>query len=230
MLGDGKRYFYEKEVFANNPRMAKPDEDCVWVANYGGHRPYIKGSTPDKHFIFNDDFRPVPGEIFFSDKERQWQEDHAPKAPYIVVEPNVKNRFAHGVNKSWHYWDALSRLNLPFLQLGDGSGKLFAQYRTNTFREAMLILDRAVLFVGTDGGLHHAAAALQIPAVVIWTGFSSPKHLGYDTHTNIHDGGDPCGYYGGVCPHCAKISRSIHPTKVIEATNEAYSRRMATRP
>lgn len=228
MLGDGKRYYFEKEVFANNPRMAQPDEDCVWVANYGGSRPYINGSTPDKHFIFNDSFRPTPGEIFFSDKERQWQEVHAPKAPFIVIEPNVKNKFAHGVNKAWPYWSSLRGMNLPFLQLGDGKGALFPHYKTATFREAMLILDKAMMFVGTDGGLHHAAAALNIPAVVIWTGFSSPKHLGYDTHVNIHNGGVPCGYYGGVCTHCAEISRSIHPHLVEEAIFEEYTRRMAS--
>ena len=222
MLGDGKRYFFEKEIFANNPRMAVPGEECTWVPNYGGSRPYITGSL-NKHFIFNDNWRPSPGELFFSDAELEWSDRYSPDNPYIVIEPNVKNRFTHGVNKAWPYWEDISRANLPFLQLGDGTGKLFESSKTNTFREALLLLRNAALFVGTDGGLHHAAAALNIPAVVIWTGFSSPKHLGYDTHTNVHKGGKPCGNYGGVCSHCAEIAKSISPDEVLAAINKEFN-------
>jgi ADP-heptose:LPS heptosyltransferase len=226
MLGDGKRYFYEPEVFKNNPRMAQPGEPCVWVANYGGCRPYIKGSTPDKRFIFNDNFRPTPGEIFFSEDELK----DLPSDPYIVIEPNVKNRFAHGINKAWidEYWDIVAKENLPFLQLGTGERLRFPHYRTESFRRAMAVLSKARLYVGTDGGLHHAAAALGIPAVVIWTGFSSPKHLGYDSHTNIHDGSSPCGNYSGVCKHCREKAFNIKPDTVIEAIHEKYLRSMAT--
>lgn len=216
MLGDGHKYYFDEQVFSHNPRMAKPGDPCVWVANYGGNRPYIKGSE-NKHFIFNDDFKPVPGEVFFSDKEFEWRDEHAPESPYIVIEPTVKNRFAHGVNKSWPYWKMLVDEDLPFVQLGPDPCTLFPHIETKTFRQAMLILSRAKMFVGTDGGLHHAAAALDRPAVVIWTGFSSPKHLGYDTHINLHDGSEPCGDYSGPCPHCAEKAAAISPSQVLEA-------------
>ncbi len=80
---------------------------------------------------------------------------------------------------------------------------------TPTFRNALAILSKAKLFVGTDGGLHHAAAALGIPSVVIWTGFSSPRHLGYDTHRNIHDGSEPCGTFNSVCKHCLLVTKVL---------------------
>ncbi len=83
---------------------------------------------------------------------------------------------------------------LTWYQVGNSSAKKYTNWiETKTFREALAILNKASVFVGTDGGLHHAAAALGIPSVVIWTGFSSPRHLGYDTHRNIHDGSEPCG-------------------------------------
>lgn len=225
MLGDGKRYFYEPQVFKNNPRMANPGEDCVWVANYGGCRPYIRGSI-DRHFIFNDDFHATPGELYLSEEELEFKYPE----PYIVIEPEVKNKFSHGVNKSWprEYWEIVSKENLPFLQLGLTETPIFPHLKTDTFRHALSILSKAKLFVGTDGGLHHAAAALGIPAVVIWTGFSSPKHLGYEFHTNIHDGGEPCGNYSGVCNHCLEISKSIKPERVIKEIYEEYTRSMAT--
>ena len=219
-LGDGRRFFYEKSVFDNNPRMAQFGcKDPVWVANYGGCRPYIKGSK-DKHFIFNDEWRPTPGEIFFSEEELAWRDNNIPQSAYIIIEPNVKNQYAHGINKAWPYWEAISKMRRPFIQLGDGKGRLFQQFETSSFRKAMLVLSKADMFVGTDGGLHHAAAALGIPAVVIWTGFSSPVHLGYDDHINLHDGSDPCGDYSGPCEHCAEKARAIKPEQVMEAIDE----------
>lgn len=221
MLGDGRRYFLDKDVFANNPRMAQPGEDCTWVANYGGCRPYIK-ALKNNHIVFNDAFRAEPGELFFSDDEFEWREKHAPPEQYIVIEPTVKAVFQHGINKAWPYWEKLQGTNLPFVQLGAQSGTLFRHVRTATFREAMLILSKAKLFVGTDGGLHHAAATLDRPAVVIWTGFTSPKHLGYDTHVNLHDGSDPCGYYGGPCSHCIEKAAAIKPEQVLAAIRKTY--------
>jgi ADP-heptose:LPS heptosyltransferase len=98
--------------------------------------------------------------------------------------------------------------------------------RTDTFREAMGVLRGAALFVGTDGGLHHAAAALGIPAVVIWTGFTSPKHLGYASHTNLYAGGDPCGTLHKACQHCRKNAESISPEQVLTEVEKIYEERI----
>ena len=227
-LGDGTRTFFEPEVFLHNPRMAHDgDTDVTWVANYGGARPYILGDK-DKHFIFNDHWRPTPGELFFSDAELAWAKERSPSRPYIVIEPTVKNRFAHGVNKAWPYWGELVGAPFPFVRLGMEEGG-FPLIKTKSFREGMLILKDASLFVGTDGGLHHAAAAMGVPAVVIWTGFSSPVHLGYDTHANIHDGSYPCGTYSGRCEHCIEKAKAIKPETVLKAINEEYPRSVAAR-
>ena len=83
---------------------------------------------------------------------------------------------------------------------------------------------KAKLFVGTDGGLHHAAAALGIPSVVIWTGFTSPRHLGYDTHRNIHDGSEPCGTFHSVCSHCLLKAKNISVEQVLDAVNTEWYR------
>jgi hypothetical protein len=219
MLGNGKNYFRNQEIFANNPRMASPEEECVWVANYPGNRPYVK-EHKNKNLTFNDDFKPEPGELWFSEIELDWCEKHVPEYGYIVVEPKVKTEFVYAINKAWPYWEELAKVSHSWVELGPDEGGIFPRIRTKTFREAMLILSRATAFVGTDGGLHHAAAALGIPAVVIWTGFSSPKHLGYDFHINIHDGSKPCGFIGGICPHCREIAAKITPEQVLAGVEQ----------
>ena len=105
----------------------------------------------------------------------------------------------------------MTGIDLPWMQLGDVTVKKYTNWlETTTFRHALQVLSKAKLFVGTDGGLHHAAAALGIPSVVIWTGFTSPRHLGYDTHRNIHDGSEPCGtclLYTSPSPRDGLLSR-----------------------
>jgi hypothetical protein len=222
-LGDGVRMSWDGQVFANNPRMASnSDTNVVWVKNYQGHRPYLKG-TKNGRMLFNDDYKPRAGEIYFSQSEKK-NIDKIDK-DYIIVEPNVKRVYAHTVNKAWHGWEELFKHDLPWLQLGDVSVKRYTNWKeTATFRDALQILSKAKLFVGTDGGLHHAAAALGIPSVVIWTGFTSPRHLGYDTHRNIHDGSEPCGTYNSVCRHCLLKSQAITVEQVLDAVNTEWYR------
>ena len=222
-LGDGVRMSFNNDVFANNPRMASnSDTDVVWVKNYQGHRPYLKG-TKNGRLLFNDDYKPKVGEIYFSHEEQKVIDDI--RGNYIVVEPNVKKLYAHTVNKAWHGWEELFKHDLPWLQLGDVTVKRYTKWKeTTTFREALQVLSKAKLFVGTDGGLHHAAAALGIPSVVIWTGFTSPRHLGYDTHRNIHDDSEPCGTYSGVCQHCLLKSKAISVEQVLDAVNTEWHR------
>ena len=222
-LGDGVRMSWDSQVFANNPRMASnSDTDVVWVKNYQGHRPYLKG-TKNGHMLFNDDYKPRVGEIYFNQLEKK-NIDKIDK-DYIVVEPNVKRVYAHTVNKAWHGWEELFKHDLPWLQLGDVTVNRYTNWKeTATFRDALKVLSKAKLFVGTDGGLHHAAAALGIPSVVIWTGFTSPRHLGYDTHRNIHDGSEPCGTYDSVCQHCLLKSKAITVEQVLDAVNTEWHR------
>jgi hypothetical protein len=222
-LGDGSRMFTDIQVFSNNPRMAyKYDTDVVWVNNYPNSRPYLKGTNKGK-LLFNDDYKPRVGEIYFSHEEQEVIDKI--KGDYIVVEPNVKRVYAHTVNKAWDKWGELFKHDLPWIQLGDvTTDKKTKWVETPTFRDALAILSKAKLFVGTDGGLHHAAAALGIPSVVVWTGFTSPRHLGYDTHRNIHDGSEPCGTYDSVCQHCLLKSKAITVEQVLDAVNTEWHR------
>ena len=71
-IGDGSRMFTDIQVFSNNPRMAlKLDTDVVWVNNYPGSRPYLKGTNKGK-LLFNDDYKPKVGEIYFSHEEQKY--------------------------------------------------------------------------------------------------------------------------------------------------------------
>ncbi len=221
VVGDGKRSFWS-EVFDNNPKIAKtlePGETFAWVPNVPQNRPYIEAITPTS-FVYRKDFRAVPGELFLTDEEQR------EKGDYILVEPNTKDKFT-GPNKAWRWdrWEEVVKLPYHFVQTGaldqptlPGVERIF----TKTFREALSVLSGARMLVTTDGALHHAAAALGVPAVVIWGGAASPVNLGYESHVNLWSGAVPCGTWNGICPHCREALDAVTVETVKNAVSAVY--------
>lgn len=214
VFGDGEDIFWD-ETFLHNPKIAHnhiPGEELHWIANYPNRRPYIKRVDREKKKAYwNEDFRAKPGEIYLSEKERSFVK----RKDYVIVEPNVKD-WSAGFNKAWHpdSWQALVELDLPWVQMGPGwllSGVDYVY--TSTFREALAMVEKAALVVTTDGGLHHAAAAMGVPAVVIWGGFAPPKLLGYEQHINLCKAQYHCGNID-LCRHCRDALDAIHPDEV----------------
>ena len=213
-IGPGSRTIWS-EAWENLPVSKVITNDCIWIHDYGKRRPYIDyEQSTEKHFHYRTDFKAEPGWIELSKEEKNFP---APEH-FIYLEPTVKGSFAG--NKDWgllNWQQVVDKFPLnTFLQGRGHRLDRCMQIETPTIRTAFALLAKAKLFVGTDGALHHAAAALGIPAVVVWGGLTSPRNLGYDTHTNLWSGTKPCGSHES-CPHCASALASITPTMVVEA-------------
>lgn len=212
VFGNGERVHYEEQIFLGNPKVSPvANKDTRWMPNFPGCRPYIQGVDPErKRFIFNPHYRAAYGKVYLSDGEREWAAKQV-KGDFILVEPYTKDPqgILHlGLNKRWDKWEQLLKLDYPWLQAGQ-KAPMTRQVPTKSFRRAMALIERAKLVITTDGAIHHAAAALGVPAIVLWGGVVSPKILGYPTHTNIWNGAEPCGTYAHECPHCKQAMRSI---------------------
>jgi hypothetical protein len=213
-IGDGTQVEWG-EVFENNPHISKEIlPGCIWVHSHKGFRPYVENdkSTADK-LAWKRSFKAHPGELFLTAEEKaKWTQ-----TDFVYIEPNIKGWL--GPNKDWGFdrWqEVVNRLPLRWVQ---GPGRKLdgvEQVQTASFRDACALLSRASLFVGTDGGLHHAAAALGKKAVVVWGGFTHPRNLGYDDHINLHSGVEPCGSLK-PCDHCKKAMDRITVEMVVKA-------------
>lgn len=201
--------------------MAKePYKGCIWVANVMGARPYIDyAKTQAEKIAYNQNFKAEPGELWFTEQEKLRYQN---QSGFIYIEPCVKGTFSG--NKDWGFqkWQKVVEA-LPEFRFVQGlapfQGKILRGAKavpTKTFRDAASLLLHADLFVGTDGGLHHAAAALGKRAVVVWGGLVSPRILGYDTHTNLHSGTRSCGNYK-ACEHCKEALNWVTVDMVIDA-------------
>jgi hypothetical protein len=226
-IGDGSQIEWG-EVFENNPHISKEVvPGCIWVHSHKGFRPYIEnGQISQEKLVWKKGFKASPGEIFLTDQERQkWSE----YSNFVYIEPNIKGWL--GPNKDWGFdkWQSVVD-RMPDIAWVQGPGRKLnrvQQVSTDSFRDACALLERAVLFAGTDGGLHHAAAALGKKAVVIWGGFTHPRNLGYDSHINLHSGVEPCGSLK-ACAHCKKAMDQITVEMVVKAIRSQLSKPLST--
>jgi len=143
---------------------------------------------------------------------------------YVVV--GVDTGPGASPNKAWgeeRYQDLLRRIQdlNPIRLLGPtstpGGLELIREVKTPEFLDACGTVAASRGYVGAEGGLHHAAAYLSRPAVVIFGGFISPDVTGYPGHVNLTGGAwGSCGKWD-LCPHCQKCLQRIKPAAVAEA-------------
>lgn len=198
-----------------NPRFANPEEsgDFQILANGPGLRPYILRKAPGR-WIWATEWTPEPGEIYLTRAEMAFGEAHA---GHVIVEPHIKP--GASPNKRWARWQELvDAIGLPWAQMGPPGMRALAGVRhivTETFREACAVLAHSQAYVGPEGGLHHASAAVGLPAVVLFGGFISPQQTGYAAHRNLFTGGEPCGMRY-PCEHCRQAMDRITVAMVAE--------------
>lgn len=227
-FGDGKKIIWDhhsEQIFRGNPNIAPPgsenDRDIEWIPFYRGNRIYNRQG--DGRWIWYREFKVRPGEIYLTDDERKWAEKQG--SGFIVIEPNVPEFKTVSPNKQWPTarYDKVAKLLLKsgydVAQFVFKSGHIVPgvrQIKTPSFRHAVAALERASLYIGPEGGLHHASAAVSIPAVVLFGGFIPPRITGYDTHTNLTGGAVACGSLH-ACSHCKAAMEAITVPEVMGA-------------
>lgn len=229
-FGDGRRIFWDGNsppIFFGNPNIAPPGSegarDLEWINFRKGHRIY--NSQVNNRWVWHPDkFKAKPGEIFLTPKEVAWAKQFG--EGFVVIEPNVPNNKSCAPNKQWpieRFHDLareLKRDGLNVVQFSYQTAKYRLQdavmIQTPTFRHAVAVLKNASLAVLPEGGLHHAAAAVGVRAVVIFGGFIPPAVTGYDSHVNLTGGVEACGSITR-CDHCVKALEAITVGEVLEA-------------
>lgn len=232
-FGDGNKIRWDNnsaQIFFGNPNIAPPGQehhkDLEWIKYYkGGPNSRIYNEQVSNRWVWHPErFKAIPGEIFLTTKEVAWAELHG--KGFIVIEPNVPNNKSCAPNKQW----PIDRFNDVARVLKSEGHEVVqftyptAKYRlqdskviaTPTFRHAVAVLKNAKLAILPEGGLHHAAAAVSTPAVVLFGGFIPPAVTGYDQHVNLTGGAEACGSHTR-CDHCVKAMDAITVAEVLAA-------------
>jgi ADP-heptose:LPS heptosyltransferase len=206
--------------------IQKPTKSGPFTRRWNGPgvRPYIAGKT-DERWSWRL-YKPQPAELKFTDDELAFAEKYR---GMIMVEPNIKS-VGHD-NKAWSainwqqldsaIWSAGLRLG-RLVQCGPSGTRWLLHATpvvTDTFRQALAVLSVCRALITTEGGLMHGAAAVGVPAIVIWSEFISPEITGYPQHKNLRAPGKPCGMRT-PCESCRRSMMSITPSMVLDALKE----------
>ncbi len=239
-LGDGKKIIWDQHsqhVFLHNPNLAPPGSegarDLEWVAHYKGHRLY--NTQAASRWLWNLEFSATPGEVFLTEAEATLGRRNG--RGFLVIEPNVPRWKTVAFNKDWglaRYQELATILihrGHRLVQFNYGNQPVLRgvlQLKTRSFRDAVALLGNAWLYVGPEGGLHHAAAAVDVRAVVLFGGFIPPSVTGYATHMNLTGGAEACGSLN-KCVHCYDAMAAISVNEVLEAVEVQLKRRGGAR-
>jgi ADP-heptose:LPS heptosyltransferase len=191
------------------------------IVDGSGVRPYIAAKTAERWTW--KPYGPAPAQIAFTPAELAFAE---PYRGMVMVEPNVKATGHTNKAWSWGRWQevVLAMPEVRFVQCvaANSANHLALVHRhvvTPTFRHACAVLSVCRAFVGTEGGLMHAAAAVGTPAVILWSEFISPDITGYVTHRNIRHAGPACGMRTD-CPGCRASVEAISVDEVVHNLKE----------
>lgn len=230
-FGDGSKIKWDDRnseiVFRYNRNIARPGQESLknleWIAFFKGSRIYNRDAGG--RWEWNLSFRPTRGELFFSAVEQTVARRAG--SGFVVIEPNVPNWKSVAPNKQWpveRYAEVAQRLKSSGIDVVQFNYRHALHHlpgvreiSTRDFRHAAALLARSALYIGPEGGLHHAAAAVGIPAVVLFGGFIPPQVTGYPTHTNLTGGAEACGRYH-PCDHCRAAMDAISVDEVMEAS------------
>ena len=208
---------------------------------------YVRRETPDRmvwkeggHIIdillanYGLIARDYECEIYFSTHEEEavnrLQESLKLTTDFVVIEPHSNSQW-FGDLREWSFerWERvvewLRDHNYPVVQIGEGGrpvleGAIDVTGRAS-FREAVLLMKRARLFLGQEGGLMHAANAVNVPSVIVWGGLTLPEFAAYRKHTVLCTRVDcaPCGLRGH-CPYDKKCLTTVETSDVISAVSD----------
>jgi len=240
--GDGKNIhkIVRSPVFENNPLIYK-DGDKVRLFPMFCNNPeanYCKSDTPlkayhryDKHMIaqmcefYNISDPELKCELYFSSTEREKVDKLKAtlSQEYVVIEPHSKTNYtpnrAYPFSKWQNIVNELSK-HIQVVQVGLSTSPLLdnvIDFRSKTsFREATLLIEGAKTFTSTEGGLVHAATAVNTPSVVIITGYQDVVMVAYPQNINIDiSSHGPCGLKV-ECQECKKEAKEHNENLVLD--------------
>jgi hypothetical protein len=215
---DGKPRW--SEVWEHNPRIARTAEEAGQTLRDGpGARPYLDYARLTQTRTF---FRPQslePGEIYLTETERSFGRR------IVLIEPHVKK--GANSNRDWGFERFQSVVgacpDLPWAQCYYGGARILEgvePIKADTFREVCAVMSGALAAVLPEGGLHHAAAAFGVKAVVIFGAYIPPSVTGYPDHINLARSVPEVEGLGPPDPRAQAALASITVAEVVEKLAE----------
>lgn len=208
------------DLFSNNPHVYVSSKDLgkkVFAVPLNlPQTNYCKRDTPqrafhryDKHIIaqicefYGIESPVLKCELYFTEVEHKNIASLVRNLNnnFIVIEPHSKMNYTPNRVYPFEKWqnvvDEISK-HAQVVQVGRKGNQVLSGVVDFTgktsFKEAALLIGKSKLFVSTEGGLVHAATAVDTKSVVVMTGYQDKKMVAYPQNINIDIANHgPCG-------------------------------------
>ena len=233
------------EVFNYNPIISDgktPGEKVFPLFMNNPETNYCRKDTPhkafhksDKHIIetictyYNIENPKLRCEMFFSEQEREEAQKLISKLEkdYLVIEPFSKTNYTPNRAYPFEKWQKLVddlADHIQVVQVGLPNYPLLKRVKDmrgkTTFRGATLLIEGSKLLMTTEGGLVHAATAVDTTSLVIITGYQTLKMVAYPQNINVHIGSHgPCGLKI-PCSECARDASEHNYIELLDKVNQ----------
>jgi ADP-heptose:LPS heptosyltransferase len=239
-----KRYFVgtkHAEIYRGNPfAIVLPLKQVInyklgrLISLLGGEVKHVdyyhKGHPPKQHIlelladrVGLKDVPRIP-KIFLSDAEKNKRLLPESKKPWVAIQSTGLSTWTD--NKNWgveNFRSVARSLAREFsvVQLGaSGDPSLGVDLELQgrlPIRDVFVLLRECGVFVGQEGFLMHAAAAVDLLSVIVYGGFLAPWQTGYSINENLYSNVEcaPC-WLETKCPHEKKCMAMITPRMVVE--------------
>ena len=145
---------------------------------------------------------------------------------FLTIEPISKNNYTVNRNYDFNKWqNIVNELSKDFVvvQLGTGEkvlNNVVNVTRQTSFITAAGIIGKSKLFLSTEGGLVHAATAVNTKSLVILTGYQSQKMVAYPQNINIDNSNHgPCGLKR-ECLQCKRDTENHDWREIVKKVKE----------
>jgi hypothetical protein len=159
--------------------------------------------------------KPQAEDWWFKEKIGDWFDIslsiHQDPPPFITIEPNSKINYTPNRVYQFEKWQNIVNAlkdKIPFVQVGTEGSRVLDNVINwtgqSSFKNTAGIIGYSRLFLSSEGGLVHAATAVDTKSIVIITGYQSEKMVAYPQNININiSNHGPCGLKT-ECPKCKK--------------------------
>jgi hypothetical protein len=206
------------DLWVGNPAWDKNSD--IRIIDGAGARSYIE-RWHGARSIFNFKHRARAGKVYLTKEELEFNKL---EGDYIIIAPNLK--LTASPNKQWgfaKFQELVNQTNYRFIQLYQDGERLLSgveHIKTPSARLALSIIKGAKLVIANEGGSHHMAASMDVPAVVFFGSFTSPEVTGYKEHINFTvKNAHYCGNWE-VCLECQKSMAKITVDVVLSYFNK----------
>lgn len=199
----------DSDIFLNNPNFTSDYTSDCFVLDLGKKETnYCISDTPqkavhkeDKHIINTIcDHYGIPDpdlrcDLFFTKDEIQKVSDLTSTLPkvFLTIEPHSKQSYTVNRQYPWEKWQLIvDKLKEDFtiVQIGAAGGRVLDSVidltGKTTFREAAALIGESAMFLSNEGGLIHAATAVETQSALVICGHHSLEMVRYPQNITLN--------------------------------------------